>query len=86
MVAGSALAVAAGVLAPSPIAGAGPAPCAASGSAATASGVLNAASGFLDAHPDANNVLAAAISRPPAKARSSATPDQLAALFDALSS
>ncbi len=87
------------------------------GSAATSSGVLNAASGYLDGHPDANNVLTAAVSQPPADARSSVrgifsatpvrlsswkgiakplldlrgqcntavTPDQLAALFDALS-
>jgi hemophore-related protein len=39
--------------------------------AATASGVLNAASGYLDAHPDANNVLTAAVSQAPADARSS---------------
>jgi hemophore-related protein len=85
--------------------------------AATASGVLNAASGYLDSHPDANNVLTAAVSQSPADARSSVrgyfvghpgemldlkniaqpltelrgqcntsvSPDQLAALFDALS-
>ncbi|HME79665.1 MAG TPA: heme-binding protein [Mycobacterium sp.] len=101
----------------SPTAGADPAPCSASGLAATSSGVLNAASGYLDSHPDANNVLTAAVSQPPADARSlvrgyflahpgealelrniakplldlrgqcntAVTPDQLAALFDALS-
>ncbi len=101
----------------SPTAGADPAPCSASGLAATSSGVLNAASGYLDSHPDANNVLTAAVSQPPADAKSSVrgyflghpgealelkgiaqplldlrgqcntavTPDQLAALFDALS-
>ena len=101
----------------SPTAGADPAPCSASGLAATSSGVLNAASGYLDGHPDANNVLTAAVSQPPADARSSVrgyflahpgealelrniakplldlrgqcntavSPDQLAALFDALS-
>jgi heme-binding protein len=85
--------------------------------AATPSGVLNTASGYLDAHPGANNVLTAAVNQPPADARSSVrgyfighpgealdlkniaqplldlrgqcgtsvTPDQLAALFDALS-
>jgi heme-binding protein len=100
-----------------PTAGAAPDPCSASGLAATSSGVLNAASGFLDAHPDANNVLTAAVNQPPAEAKSSVrgyfighpgealalkgiaqplldlrgkcnaavSPDQLAALFDALS-
>ena len=55
----------------SPTAGAAPDPCTASGLAATSSGVLNAASGYLDAHPDANNVLTAAVNQPPADARSS---------------
>ena len=103
-------------VATSPMASATPDPCSASGLAATSSGVLNAASGYLDGHPDANNVLTAAVSQPPADARSSVrgllghpgealelkgiaqplldlrgqcntavTPDQLAALFDALS-
>jgi heme-binding protein len=103
------------VIAPS--ASAAPDPCSASGLAATSSGVLNAASGYLDGHPDANNVLTAAVSQSPAAAKSSVrgyflghpgealdlkniaqplinlrgqcntsvTPDQLAALFDALS-
>ncbi len=100
-----------------PTAVAAPDPCWASGVAATASGVLNAASGYLDGHPDANNVLTAAVNQPPAEAKSSVrgyflshpgealelkgiaqplldlrsqcntsvSPDQLAALFDALS-
>jgi heme-binding protein len=100
-----------------PAAGAAPDPCSASGLAATSSGVLSAASGYLDGHPDANNVLTAAVSQSPADAKSSVrgyflghpgealdlkniaqpllnlrgqcntpvTPDQLAALFDALS-
>jgi hemophore-related protein len=100
-----------------PAAGAEPDPCSAGGLAATASGVLNSASGYLDAHPDANNVLTAAVNQPPADAKSSVrgyflghpgealqlkgiaqplldlrgrcntavSPDQLAALFDALS-
>jgi hemophore-related protein len=54
----------------SPTAGAVPAPCSASGLAATASGVLNGASGYLDAHPDANNVLTTAVNQPPADAKS----------------
>jgi len=109
--------VAATVIATAPTAGAAPDPCSASGLAATSSGVLNAASGYLDAHPDANNVLTAAVNQPPADAKSSVrgyflghpgealdlkniaqpllnlrgqcntavTPDQLAALFNALS-
>jgi heme-binding protein len=52
-------------------AGAAPAPCTASGLAATASGVLSAAGGYLDSHPDANDVLTAAVSQSPAEARSS---------------
>jgi heme-binding protein len=109
--------IAAAVFATAPTAGAAPDPCSASGVAATASGVLNAVSGYLDGHSDANDVLTAAVTQPPADARSSvrgyfighpgealdlkniaqplidlrgqchavATPDQLAALFDALS-
>jgi heme-binding protein len=100
-----------------PAAGAAPDPCSASGLAATSSGVLNAASGYLDGHPDVNNVLTAAVNQPPADAKASVrgyflghvgealelkgiaqplldlkgrcnsavSPDQLAALFDALS-
>ena len=114
---GCALAAVAAVIATAPTAGAAPDPCSASGLAATSSGVLNAASGYLDGHPDANNVLTAAVSQPPADAKSSVrgyflghpgealdlkniaqpllnlrgqcntavSPDQLAALFDALS-
>jgi hemophore-related protein len=109
--------VAAAVISVSPTAGAAPDPCSASGLAATSSGVLNAASGYLDGHPDANNVLTTAVNQPPADARSSirgyfishpgealelkgiaqplldlkgrcntaVSPDQLAALFDAMS-
>jgi heme-binding protein len=100
-----------------PTAVAAPDPCSASGLAATSSGVLNAASGYLDGHPDVNNVLTAAVNQSPADAKASVrgyflghvgealelkgiaqplldlkgrcnagvTPDQLAALFDALS-
>ena len=55
----------------SPTAGAAPDPCTASGLAATAGGVLNGASGYLDAHPDANTVLTTAVNQPPADAKSS---------------
>ena len=104
-------------VATSPTASAAPDPCTASGLAANASGVLNATSGYLDSHPDANNVLTAAVNQPPAEAKSSVrgyflshvgealelkgiaqplldlrgrcnaavSPDQLAALFDAMS-
>ena len=54
-----------------PTAGAVSDPCSASGLAATSSGVLNAASGYLDSHPDANTVLTAAVNQPPADAKSS---------------
>ena len=109
--------IAAAVIASAPTAGATPDPCSASGLAATSSGVLNVASGYLDSHPDANNVLTTAVSQSPADAKSSVrgyflghpgealelkgiaqplidlrgrcntavSPDQLAALFDALS-
>jgi hemophore-related protein len=115
--AAGAFAAVAAVIATAPTAGAAPDPCSASGLAATSSGVLNAASGYLDGHPDANNVLTAAVSQSPADAKSTVrgyflghpgealdlkniaqpllnlrgqcntavTPDQLAALFDALS-
>jgi hemophore-related protein len=117
VVPGCVLAAVSALIAMSPTAGAAPDPCTASGLAATASGVLNAAGGYLDSHPDANNVLTAAVSQPPADAKSSVrgyfighpgealdlkniaqplinlrgqcntavSPDQLAALFDALS-
>src|ERR1700733_3704292 len=61
---------AAAAVSTSPTAGAAPDPCTASGLAARASGVLSAASGYLDSHPDANNVLTAAVSQPPADAKS----------------
>jgi len=50
---------------------AGAAPCKASGFAQTASGVLNEAGGYLDAHPAADDVLTAAASQPPEVARTS---------------
>ncbi|MGH3638871.1 MAG: hemophore-related protein, partial [Mycobacterium sp.] len=40
------------------------APCKASGFASTASGVLAAAGGYLDAHPGADDVLTAAANQP----------------------
>ena len=55
----------------SPTAGAAPAPCTAGGLATTASGVLSSAGGYLDSHPDANDVLTAAANQAPADARSS---------------
>ncbi len=45
-------------------------PCSASGLASTASGVLASAGTYLDAHPDANNVLTAAGSQPRDQAKS----------------
>jgi hemophore-related protein len=60
--------VAVGTVAP-PTAGAAD-PCSASGLADTASGVLGAAGGYLDAHPDANDVLTAAGSQPRDEAKS----------------
>lgn len=47
------------------------APCKASGFATTASGVLAAAGGYLDAHPDADDVLTAAANQPADVARTS---------------
>jgi hemophore-related protein len=47
------------------------APCKASGYAVTASGVLNAAGGYLDAHPGADDVLTNAANQPAAEARTS---------------
>src|ERR1700751_3966154 len=55
----------------SPTAEAAPAQCTASGLASTASSVLGSAGGYLDSHPDANDVLTAAASQSPADARSS---------------
>ncbi len=46
-------------------------PCTAGALAGTASGVLNEASGFLDAHPEANDVITAAANQPPEEARDS---------------
>jgi heme-binding protein len=45
------------------------APCTASGLATTASGVLSSAGTYLDAHPEANEVLTAAGSQPTGEAR-----------------
>lgn len=50
-----------------PTASAQPDPCSASGYATTASGVLNAAGGYLATHPGANG-LTAAVNQPPADA------------------
>ncbi|WP_235892288.1 heme-binding protein [Mycolicibacterium hodleri] len=47
------------------------APCKASGYAVTASGVLNSAGAYLDAHPGADDVLTAAASQPVPEAQSS---------------
>jgi hemophore-related protein len=47
------------------------APCKASGFAVTASGVLNSAGAYLDAHPGADDVLTAAANQPTAEAKSS---------------
>lgn len=47
------------------------APCKASGFAETASGVLSAAGGYLDAHPGADDVLTAAANQPTDVARTS---------------
>jgi hemophore-related protein len=44
-------------------------PCTASGLANVASGVLAEASGYLDAHPGANNVLTTAATQPPQEAK-----------------
>lgn len=54
-----------------PAANAQPDPCTASGYATTASGVLNAAGGYLAGHPGANDVLTAAASQSPAEAEAS---------------
>ncbi|MGA5465008.1 heme-binding protein [Mycobacterium sp. NPDC050041] len=51
-----------------PAASAQPDPCSASGYATTASGVLNAAGGYLATHPGANDVLTAAVNQPAADA------------------
>lgn len=54
-----------------PAADAAPAVCTASGLATTASGVLSQAGGFLNDHPEANDVLTAAATMPPDEAKSS---------------
>jgi|RhiMethySRZTD1v2_1073278.scaffolds.fasta_scaffold584188_2 hemophore-related protein len=46
-------------------------PCSASNFSTVASGVLASAGGYLDAHPEANNVLTAAASQAPSDAQSS---------------
>jgi hemophore-related protein len=62
------------------------APCTASGLATTASGVLGQAGGYLEAHPEANDVLTAAATQPPQEARAAvrayftAHPDEYLAL------
>lgn len=54
-----------------PSAGAQPAPCNASDFAFTASGVLNTAGGYLNAHPGANDVLTRAAKQPAGEAETS---------------
>lgn len=54
-----------------PPADAAPAPCTAAGLANTASGVLSQAGGFLNDHPEANDVLTSAATMPPEQAKSS---------------
>jgi hemophore-related protein len=54
-----------------PVVHAAPSQCTASGLANIASGVLGKASGYLDGHPGANDVLTAAASQSPEEARSS---------------
>lgn len=54
-----------------PAADAAPAQCTASGLATTASGVLGSAGGFLNDHPQANDVLTAAATMPAEEAKSS---------------
>ncbi|MBO0677198.1 heme-binding protein [Mycolicibacterium sp. S2-37] len=51
-----------------PAASAQPAPCNASSFATTASGVLNAAGGYLNTHPGANDVLTRAATQPAGEA------------------
>jgi len=53
-----------------PAAQAQPAPCNASSFAITASGVLNAAGGYLNTHPGANDVLTRAANQPAGEAES----------------
>lgn len=61
-----------GLVATAPVAPAGAAPpCTAGALSSTASGVLNQAGGFFDAHPEANDVITAAAKQPPEEARNS---------------
>lgn len=54
-----------------PAADAAPAPCTAAGLSSTASSVLGQAGGFLNDHPEANDVLTNAATMPPDQAKSS---------------
>jgi hemophore-related protein len=54
-----------------PAADAAPAACTAAGLSTTASGVLSQAGGFLNAHPEANDVLTSAATMPADQAKSS---------------
>ncbi|BBX20916.1 hypothetical protein MTER_03270 [Mycolicibacter terrae] len=65
---GAVAASASGTTAP---ADAAPAPCTAAGLSTTASGVLGQAGGFLNDHPEANDVLTAAATMPADQAKSS---------------
>ena len=58
-----------GAIIASPGAQAAPGPCTASAVATTASGVLGQAGGYLDSHPDVNDVLTNAVQQDPADAR-----------------
>lgn len=66
-----AVAVAATAGTTSPAADAAPANCTAAGLSTTASGVLSQAGGFLNDHPEANDVLTAAATMPADQAKSS---------------
>lgn len=59
-------------VAATPVASAG-GPCSASAGANIASGVLGAMGGYLDAHPDADNVVTAAGNQPPGVSKNSLT-------------
>ena len=62
---------ASGVATTAPAADAAPASCTAAGLTTVASGVLGQAGGFLNDHPEANDVLTAAASMPADQAKSS---------------
>lgn len=64
-------AAASGLATTSPAVHAAPAACSASGLASTASGVLSQAGGYLNEHPEANDVLTNAANQPPEAARAS---------------